>query len=85
MSDMHRNSKVVAEIAKRKDVVIRFLRGNLGGYEYAEIRQYVRDESGDYQSTPKGITFNPELLDDMIGGLNALKRSFSGKSGDEHP
>jgi len=73
---MHKESTVIKEITKRKNVVVRFIKGRLGGYDYAEIRQYESVGRGDFQPTLKGITFKPDLLDDMIEGLKALKRAL---------
>ena len=49
----------------------------MGGYNYVEIRQYVKDKSGDYIPTKKGLTFNPKHLDKFIEGFVELKKMFN--------
>ena len=72
-------NRVVKEIEKRKNVVIRICRVVLGGYEYVEIRQFVADKHGEYIPTKKGLTFNPKHLDEFIEGLVELKKTFTQK------
>ena len=68
--------RIVKEIEKRKDVVIRIGREELGGHEYGEIRQYIRDSYGSLKPTQKGLTFNTDILDEIIKGLLELKKSL---------
>ena len=69
-------NKIVKEIKKRENVIIRICKGALGGYEYIEIRQFVKHKSGEYEPTQKGLTFNPKHLDEFIEGLKELKKTF---------
>jgi hypothetical protein len=73
--------QIVKEIRKRENVIIRIGRGNLGGYNYGEIRQYTADETGNYIPTQKGLTFTPELIDELIDGFNKLKTTFKDSKG----
>ena len=68
--------KVLKEIPKRKNVMICIGLGDLEGYEYGEIRQYIKKRDGSYQPTTKGFTFPPELLKEIIDGLEELKKNF---------
>lgn len=66
--------QIAREIKKRKNVVIRIGKGNMGGYDFGEIRQYSSEEDGIMKPTSKGITFSPELLDEIIAGFIELKK-----------
>ena len=69
-------TRYVKEIKKRENVIIRISKRTYKGYEYAEIRQFIRDRRGEYQPTKKGFTFPPKILDEFIEGLTALKELF---------
>ena len=64
--------KIAKEIEKGEGI-IRVALQEYRGHEYIDIRQYYKDNSGDFKPTKKGITFNPEILDEIIEGLEALK------------
>lgn len=41
--------------------------------EYIDVRKYYQDkDTGEWKPTRKGITFNPELKDKVIEGLQQL-------------
>ena len=69
--------KTIKKIQKRKDVIICIERGNMQGYTFGEIRQYIRNKKGTYEPSQKGFTFSPVILKDLIDGLKDLKKSFS--------
>ncbi len=71
--------QIAREIQKRDGVILRIGRGFIHGYEFGEIRQFKRDKHEMYIQTDKGFTFKPELLDDLIEGLQELKKLFSEK------
>jgi len=66
--------QTVKEIKKREGVVIRICKGDMGGYKYVEIRQYIRDKDGLFKPSKKGLTFSFKLLDEFIDGLTKLKK-----------
>ena len=72
--------KTVKEIKKREGVVIRICKGDFGRYEYVEIRQYIRDKNGLFNPSKKGLTFSPNLLDELIESLMESKRMFTDES-----
>ena len=72
--------KTVKEIKKREGVVIRICKGEFGGYEYGEIRQYIRDKNGLFNPSKKGLTFSSDLLDELIEGLMELKKMSTNES-----
>lgn len=68
--------QIAREIKKRRNVIIRIGKGSMGGYDFGEIRQYSSEEDGIMKPTPKGITFSPEHIDEIIAGFTDLKRLF---------
>ncbi|HUT63977.1 MAG TPA: hypothetical protein VMZ04_08470 [Anaerolineae bacterium] len=68
--------QLIKEIKKRENVVIRFWKCDLGGYPFVEIRQYKRDKSGVFIPEKKFLTFVPDLLDEIINALIAVKQEF---------
>ena len=69
--------QIAKEITKRDGVVVRIGRGYLQGFEFGEIRQFKRDKHRMYVQTDKGMTFKPELVDELIEGLQELKLLFT--------
>ena len=65
--------KIAKEIEKSPTEIIRIALNEYKGKEYIDIRQHFKADSGDYLPTKKGVTFNPELIDEVIEGLKALK------------
>ncbi len=65
--------KISKEIEKGPTEIIRIALNEYKGKEYIDIRQHFKSSSEDYLPTKKGVTFNPEIIDEVIGGLKALK------------
>ena len=65
--------KIGNDIEKSETDIIRIALNEFKGREYVDIRQHFKNEDGEYTPTKKGVTFNPELIDEVIEGLTALK------------
>ena len=63
----------VTEIMKNYDEIIRISMEQYRGHEFVNIRQYYKDNAGEFKPTKKGITLHPELIDEVIEGLQLLK------------
>jgi len=68
--------KTVKEIKKRERVSLRISKCELGGFPYVEIRQYYLDTDGEFKPSKKGVSFVPELLDDVIDGLVLVRKEY---------
>ncbi len=66
----------VKDIRKRENVTIRISRCELSGYPFVEIRQYHEDGEGVPRATKKGVSFVPELLDEVIEGLVEVRKHY---------
>lgn len=65
--------KIGKDIEKNQTDIIRISLNEFKGIEYVDIRLYFKNDSGDYLPTKKGVTFNPEVIDEVIEGLKELK------------
>ena len=65
---------ITGEIKKRDNCIIRIGSADLAGQQFVELRQFYKDNYGDFQPSRKAITFKSDLLDDVIKSLEALKR-----------
>jgi len=63
----------VHDIEKRDNEIIRISIKEYKGYEYVDIRQHYKNDDGEFLPTKKGVTFNPELIDEVIEALESLK------------
>jgi hypothetical protein len=68
--------KLIREIKKREDVYLRICTGDLMGFPYVEIRQYIKDKHGFYNPTQKGINISLNHIDEIIEGLLDAKRTL---------
>ena len=66
----------MTEINKTDDIIIRISENEYQDHKYIDIRQYYKDDNGEFKPTKKGITFPPDLLEDVIEGLQKIKREF---------
>jgi len=64
---------IVKEINKSSTEKIMIALREFKGREYIDIRQHFKNKSEDWIPTKKGVTFNPEVIDEVIEGLKALK------------
>jgi hypothetical protein len=63
----------VIDIEKRDTEIIRISLKEYKGHDYVDIRQYYKSDDGEFLPTKKGVTFNPELIDEVIDALRSLK------------
>lgn len=61
------------DIEKRENEIIRISLREYKGHDYVDVRQYFRGEGEEFLPTKKGVTFNPELIDEVIEALQSLK------------
>jgi len=69
---MSENKKSV-DIHKTDDTIIRISENEYRDRKFIDIRQYYKDSDGEFQPTKKGVTFSPDLLEDVIEGLKKIK------------
>ena len=70
---MAKKLKDYSEEEKSPTEIIRIALNEYKGKEYIDIRQHFKADSGDYLPNKKGVTFNPEVIDEVIEGLKSLK------------
>lgn len=61
------------DIEKRENEIIRISIREYKGHDYVDVRQYFKGTEDDFLPTKKGVTFSPELIDDVIEALQSLK------------
>ena len=54
------------DIKKREREIIRVALREYRGNDYVDIRQYYKSFGEDFLPTKRGISFNPELIDEVI-------------------
>ena len=70
--------KKVASIEKNSETQIQFGITEYREAMYVDVREHL--ETDTYKGpTKKGLRFNSDLLDQMIDGLNAVKRALAGE------
>jgi len=58
---------------KYKSGLIKVQKVNYKGRDYIDIRKFYQDyETGEWRPTPKGISFDPEILQEIIKALQKL-------------
>lgn len=60
------------DIHKTDSQIIRISEQEYQGYKFIDIRQYYLDDDGKFKPTKKGVTFPPDLLQDIINGLKKI-------------
>jgi len=61
------------DIHKSDDIIIRISKQEYQNRKFIDVRQYYKDSEGEFQPTKKGVTFSPDLLQDVIKALNEIK------------
>jgi len=61
------------KIHKSDDTVICVSRQEFQNRKFIDVRQYYKNADGEFRPTRKGVTFPPELLDNVIEGLQKLR------------
>ena len=70
---MKNSEKKYFDIHKRHDLIIRISEKEYLGNHYFDIRQYYSNDCGEFKPTKKGVTFSPDLLEEVINGLKKLQ------------
>lgn len=65
--------KIISEITKDNDTVIRITVSEFKGQEYVDVRAYVKNQEGEFIPTKKGITVSKAMLPKLLEGLNLIK------------
>ena len=65
MKDIHKNDQEIIRIARR----------SYKGKEFIDIRMFYKDDTGEWKPSPKGVTFKPDQIDEVLKSLSELKSS----------
>lgn len=57
---------------KNGNSIIKVSKQTYNGKDYIDIRKMYQDENEEWKPTKKGISFNPELLKEIIKALQSL-------------
>lgn len=63
MTDIERNDLEVVRVEKRE----------FKGHEFVDIRIYYQNDSGEWKPTKKGVTLNPDKIDELVEALKKEK------------
>lgn len=69
---MTENKKSV-KIHKSDDIIICISKQEYQNRKFIDVRQYYKDSDGEFKPTRKGVTFPPDLLQDVITALKKIK------------
>ena len=72
---MKNSEKKYFDIHKRHDLIIRVSEKEYLGHNFFDIRQYYKNDEGEFKPTRKGVTFSHDLLEEVIDELKKLKRN----------
>ena len=61
--DIHKNDLTIIRVSNR----------TYEGHDFIDIRQYFKDDDGEFKPTKKGITFPPGLLVRVVNALNEIE------------
>ena len=53
-------------------ILIRVQKTNFKGVDYIDIRKFYKNENEEWKPTKKGVTFSPELKDQIVKALSEL-------------
>jgi hypothetical protein len=68
--------KVIKDIEKNASNKIRISLTEFKGYDLIDLRVYYEDEEGDYKPTKKGIALKPEIIPQVIEGLQEAEKEI---------
>lgn len=60
-------------IVKTNEECIKVQKRTYKDHEFVDIRLFFKDSEGNWKPTKKGITFKPEMIDEIIEELEKLK------------
>lgn len=61
------------EVQKNTQEKIRVEKREYKGREFVDVRTYYLDDSGEWKPSPKGVTFRPDQLEEIIEALEGVK------------
>lgn len=61
------------EVQKNTQEKIRVEKRKYKGREFVDVRTYYLDDSGEWKPSPKGVTFRPDQLEEIIEALEGVK------------
>ena len=64
----------VIDISKNSITIIRIATREYNDKSFVDIRQFYKDDSGEYKPTQKGITLSPEKLSELIEALHKIEK-----------
>lgn len=64
---------IVIDIARNDLEIVRVEKREFKGHEFVDIRIYYQDESGEWKPTKKGVTINPDKIDELVEALKKEK------------
>jgi len=63
------------EVQKNTQEKIRIEKREYKGKEFIDVRTYYLDDTGEWKPSPKGVTFKPDQIDEVLKSLSELKSS----------
>ncbi len=64
---------VVGDLERNPTEVVRVSAEEFKGRKYIDIRIYFKNDEGEWKPTKKGVTVQPERLDDLIALLTKAR------------
>lgn len=72
------SKQIYRKIHKNHLTQIRISKDEFRGKEYADIREFYLSDDNEFCPTRKGVKFSLDLLDEVIAGLNELRKNVRG-------
>jgi len=69
------SKQIYREIHKNHLTQIRISKDEFRDKEYADIREFYLSNDNEFRPTRKGVKFSLDLLDEVIAGLNELRKN----------
>jgi hypothetical protein len=69
---------VVGQVERNPTEVLRISTEEFKGRAYIDLRIYFEDGEGEWKPTKKGVTINPEKLEEVIGLLREAQEKLKG-------
>lgn len=60
------------DIQKNDITLIRVEKRSYKGKDFVDLRQFFKDDNGEFKPTQKGVTLPPDLLTELIEALEKL-------------
>jgi hypothetical protein len=69
---------VVGEVERNETETLRISTEEFKGRAYIDVRIYFADNEGEWKPTKKGVTINPDKLDQVIALLREAQEKLKG-------